>query len=167
MLRRTLDITERVTIPLSDELEFVSNYLQVEQKRFSKPISVDVIVDEGIDCDTVMVLSMKIQIPVENAIKHAFEPNEEDKRLTISITKEKNQALLLIVKDNGRGYHPSTNTVTKGSGLGLRVLEQSIRWLNAKNQQKISMVVQNRTDGKGTEVLITIPRVYSFELENA
>lgn len=164
LLRRTLDVAERVGIPLADELDFVSNYLKVEQKRFIQPLLVDINVAEGIDCEMVMVLSMMVQIPVENVIKHAFEPDTVDKKLTITISKGQDQALLLVVADNGKGVDLSMDASKKGSGLGLRVLEQSIKWLNTKNQQKMTMAIQNRSEDSGTEVRISIPRGYTFDI---
>lgn len=164
LLRRSLEITEQVAIPLSDELDFVRNYLKIEEQSFHGELQVNFQLDESIDLNTQFVLSMIIQIPVENALKHALRPKEGEKKLDIILKQLDHHDLFILVRDNGRGYRPEENVQTKGTGLGLKVLQQTIKLLNTKNEKQMELNIANRKDSEGTEVTIFIPAAYMFNV---
>ena len=58
---------------------------------------------------------MSIQIPVENALKYAFEDNDEQTNtLSIHISKE-DRNLSISIRDNGSGYDPGKHSNSNGS----------------------------------------------------
>ena len=164
-LRRSLELTEKLSVSLQDELDFVQSYIRLESGRVSEDFTVSVVVEEGLDAKSIMIPSMIVQIPVENAIKHGLAGKDDEKELTIRISRE-GKGVRIVICDNGRGYLPQEASSTRGTGTGLKVLYQTIQLLNTKNKnEKIRFNIDNRDDGQtGTEVSVYIPFHFSYDL---
>lgn len=164
-LRRSLELTEKLSVSLQDELDFVQSYIRLESGRVSEDFTVSVVVEEGLDAKSIMIPSMIVQIPVENAIKHGLAGKDDEKELTIRISRE-GKGVRIVICDNGRGYLPQVASSTRGTGTGLKVLYQTIQLLNTKNKnEKIRFNIDNRNDGQtGTQVSVFIPFHFSSDL---
>lgn len=165
LLRKSLELTEKLSISLYDELEFVKTYIHLEQGRLGSDFSMDVKIEEDLDIQQVVIPSMVVQIPVENALKHGLAGIDGLKLLGISVCR-KGSGILIDICDNGRGYSPQTLSSTRGTGTGLKVLYQTIQLLNDKNREKIRFEIKNLVNNgqTGTQVLIYIPLDYSYNL---
>ena len=164
-LRRSLELTEKLSVSLQDELDFVQSYIRLESGRVGEDFTVSVVVEEGLDAKSIMIPSMIVQIPVENAIKHGLAGKDDEKELTIRISRE-GKGVRIVICDNGRGYLPQVASLTRGTGTGLKVLYQTIQLLNTKNKnEKIRFNIDNRNDGQtGTQVSVFIPFHFSYDL---
>ena len=164
-LRRSLELTEKLSVSLQDELDFVRSYINLERGRVGEDFTATVTVEEGLDASRVMIPSMIIQIPVENAIKHGLVGKDGEKELTVHVSHEKN-GICITICDNGRGYLPHATSATRGTGTGLKVLYQTIQLLNTKNKSdKIRFEITNRNSGQtGTLVSVYIPFRFSYDL---
>ncbi len=164
-LRRSLELTEKLSVSLQDELDFVQSYICLESGRVGEDFTVSVVVEEGLDAKSIMIPSMIVQIPVENAIKHGLAGKDDEKELTIRISRE-GKGVRIVICDNGRGYLPQVASSTRGTGTGLKVLYQTIQLLNTKNKnEKIRFNIDNRNDGQtGTQVSVFIPFHFSYDL---
>ena len=164
-LRRSLELTEKLSVSLQDELDFVQSYIRLESGRVSEDFTVSVVVEEGLDAKSIMIPSMIVQIPVENAIKHGLAGKDGTKELTIRISRD-GKGVRIVICDNGRGYLPQVASSTRGTGTGLKVLYQTIQLLNTKNKnEKIRFNIDNRNDGQtGTQVSVFIPFHFSYDL---
>lgn len=164
-LRRSLELTEKLSVSLQDELDFVQSYIGLESGRVGKDFTASVVVEEGLDAKSIMIPSMIVQIPVENAIKHGLAGKDDEKELTIRISRE-GKGVRIVICDNGRGYLPQVASSTRGTGTGLKVLYQTIQLLNTKNKnEKIRFNIDNRNDGQtGTQVSVFIPFHFSYDL---
>lgn len=164
LLRKSLEISEQLSVTLEQELEFVKTFISLETKSFGDSFNLTWDMDGAVDYEKFLVPSMIVQIPVENAIKHALRGKEGIKELHVSVKKrEKNIAISIM--DNGSGYHPSVPN-SRGTGTGLKVIYQTIQLLNAKNKEQITFSISSLTQEKlgGTGVDILIPFSYSYEV---
>lgn len=90
-----------------------------------------------------MLPSMIIQIPVENALKHAFVEMKEtgDKPLLDVNIWVEDDMLRIDVTDNGCGVSGTVGKKKKNcaasTGTGLRILNSTIEMLNASNERKM------------------------------
>lgn len=164
-LRRSLELTEKLAVSLHDELDFVRSYIDLEKGRVGEDFVATVTVEDGLDASQILIPSMMVQIPVENAIKHGLVGIEGAKELTVQVARE-GEGICITVSDNGRGYMPQLSSVTRGTGTGLKVLYQTIQLLNTKNKSdKIRFNITNRSDGQtGTLVSVYVPFHYSYDL---
>lgn len=165
LLRKSLELTEKLSVSLYDELEFVKTYIRLEQGRLGDDFSMDIKIEGGLDIQQVIIPSMIVQIPVENALKHGLSGIEGLKSLRISVCRRGN-GILVDICDNGRGYSPQTMSSARGTGTGLKVLYQTIQLLNDKNREKICFEIKNLANNgqTGTQVLVYIPFGYSYNL---
>lgn len=164
-LRRSLELTEKLSVSLQDELDFVRSYINLEKGRAGEDFTATVTVEEGLHADRILIPSMIVQIPVENAIKHGLAGIDGKKELTVRAQREGN-GIRITICDNGRGYLPQATSPTRGTGTGLKVLFQTVQLLNTKNKSdKIRFDITNRNDGQtGTLVSVYVPFHFSYDL---
>lgn len=164
LLRRSLELTERAYVTLAQELEFAWTYIRLEGESLGEGFRIEWHIDPRIDTIGVRVPPMIIQIPVENAIKHALRPKEGEKRISLRVEKGGNGTRILV-QDNGPGYLPGKEVPSAGTGTGLKLLYQGIDLLNHKNKEKILFhILRSDEEGLGgTKVSVYIPDNYKFE----
>lgn len=125
LLRLSLDHSKPQEVPLTDEMDFLSRYLEIEQTRFAERLKVDIQVEP--DAEQSLVPYLILQPLVENAIRHGIEPREEQGRLTISARRNDGR-LELRVCDNGSGLPENGGNVPK-EGIGLSNTRSRLRHL--------------------------------------
>jgi len=179
VLRSNLLTCDKVAVPLDEELQMVTNYSYLRHETNpALPVPIFEISEE---VDRSMLLpSMIIQIPVENALKHAFVDGDMAGRtpeLRVTIRMEHDD-LLIQVKDNGCGFvkgETRKRNAAVSTGTGLRILHSTIDMLNAGNEGKITFEVRSvRAEHHdnpaalasvvGTRVRIKVPRNYNYHL---
>ena len=115
LLRRALAQVDTQCVPLRDEIELLSLYLQIEQTRFGERLAVEWEVEPGVlDAE---VPHLVLQPLVENAIKHAIAPRPTPGHMRI-VARAAGEQLQLEVRDNGPGLRPAPPAGTAG-GIGL------------------------------------------------
>ncbi len=163
MLRRSLEMTESTHVTLSQELEFVQTYIRLEQESLQPNFRLEWNVEPHVDPGKVLLPPMIIQIPVENAVKHALRPLKGEKILSVGALRE-GKGTAIVVKDNGAGYQAGQAGTSSGTGTGLKVLYQTIDLLNTMNKEKMVFRIQGNADGSGgTRVYIYVPDNYKFK----
>lgn len=168
-IRNNLLVSEKMAITLEEEMGIVRDFIELKQSIAENCPEVRWIVDEEVNMHT-LIPSMIMQIPVENAIKYAFDSDEDEGRNLLSVTvRQVDAELFVCIEDNGDGYMPGRYADTgKGTGTGLKVLFRTIDLLNTKNQQKIMFKIENlvNTDPElhGTRVTVRIPLNFNYNL---
>jgi LytS/YehU family sensor histidine kinase len=111
-LRITFQNSDVQEISLEKELEFLRNYLDIQQVRFQNRLKVDLSIDPQALQDRVP--NMILQPIVENAIRHGVAPRVDSGRVEIrALHKQGN--LLLEVEDDGPGL--TTGSYREGIGM--------------------------------------------------
>lgn len=120
-LRFSLDAGDDTLIPLDREFWALSQYLMIEQVRFSDRMTLDL--DVPADLESLLVPNMLLQPLAENAIKYAIALSESGGTIRVS-AHLKDSKLMLSVEDSGseRLNKPiDRKQVTESStGIGLR-----------------------------------------------
>lgn len=168
IMRLNLRLTEKLCITLEEEIDFVRTYLTLERERFGDELEIFIHIDPAINPNQVMIPSMMIQIPVENALKHGLRNKEGEKWLAITLLK-KEKSILIQIEDNGTGFHlqPDTHDM-QNTGTGLKVINQTIQLLNAGNTESIEVEIKGSHRGTpecpGCLVEFILPDNYSYTL---
>jgi len=116
LLRLALDSAGRQEVPLRQEMDFLSRYLEIQQIRFQDQLRVRLEVpDELLDA---CVPSLMLQPLVENAIRHGVTPRAEGGEVTVTVAREDGR-LRIGVRDDGPGLSVSGARSGNGSGVGL------------------------------------------------
>ncbi len=104
LIREILNFSDKTQIYLDEEIEQLTNYLELEKLRFKKDFSYQITIDEALN--SLKIPSMIIQPFVENAIKHGLLHKEGDKNLSVTFNM-KDKILECIIEDNGVGRKAS------------------------------------------------------------
>lgn len=166
-IRGSLVLSEKLTISLEEEINLVKNYLELVRTMNPEMPEIRWEISPEVDMKT-PIPSMILQIPVENAVKYAFDGHKEEDLIAISIFQKEN-VLHIDVQDNGIGFNTGrASDPAKGAGIGLKVLYKTIEMLNVMNNKKMEFEMKNEVDisadRNGTGVFIKIPSDYKYEL---
>jgi len=114
--RYALRSTREELVPLWQELDFLKNYLLLEQSRFGKRLEFKIVADDG--CRQVSIPPMLLQPLVENAIKHGIEPAVDGGRIVITCSLE--QGLIqFCIRNTGAPYTGTVEGMFNADGVGL------------------------------------------------
>ena len=140
-------------VPLSQELKFTDDYLDIEVVRFG---SEKLRVEKEIDPRTldVLVPSILLQPLIENSIKHGLEPRIAGGTVTLR-SKLQGNRVLIEVADDGVGIQGRQGSVLPrtGAGIGMKNVRERLEVLYGRDAR--FTVVSN--PGRGTLVSIEIP----------
>ncbi len=163
LTRTILEMSEKETVSLFEEIEALKLYLDIEQVRFTNDFEYTIHVNRQVDIEFIKIPSMLIQPYVENAIKHGLLHKKEKKYLNLSF--EKNDTTLVVqIEDNGIGRQKSEalNKI-KNSGHQSFATAANLKRLNLMNtnnaQLNVEFIDKKDKDGNsgGTLVIIRIP----------
>ncbi|MGD0831508.1 MAG: histidine kinase, partial [Terracidiphilus sp.] len=140
-------------VPLSDELKFTDDYLDIEVVRFGAD---KLRVEKQIDPRTlgVLVPSILLQPLIENSIKHGLEPRLKGGTVTLRSQLNGDRVRIEVADDGvGMGNRPATALRRNGAGIGMKNVQERLDVLYG-NQASFSVV---SNPGRGTLVSIDIP----------
>lgn len=164
LMRRNLELAEQVCVTLAEELDFVRTYIDLQRRSLGPLFTVDIEIGEEVDAARLLLPSMLIQIPVENAIKHALKGKDGERCLWIDVHRSGTYVCVRIT-DNGGGFKLTSEN--RGTGTGMKVIMQTIQILNAKNKDAIETAVHNISlpnGDTGCEVSFRLPADYDYSI---
>jgi len=126
-LRGTIKRDDQQMIPLSDELNHLQLYLEIEKVRFGHRLSTSVEKDEF--AEHLKLPALLLQPLVENAIK--FGLYDTTGEISIRIKAASNDGTLLLSVENP--FDPSTSTPKHGTGFGLSSIQRRLYLLFGRN----------------------------------
>lgn len=100
LTRRILENSSKRFIPLSEEVDILNSYLNLEQLRSNDRFTFEVKVNESIEADAVAVPMLLVQPLVENAVWHGFESRTSSGFISIEIDQVGDE-IVFRVADNG------------------------------------------------------------------
>jgi len=116
VLRYALDSNSVREVPLIDELNFIRNYINIQQVRFGHRLAYQEDIDQ--QCMKLRIPPMVLQPLVENSVKHGITPKEEGGKITLLIKRQNGQADF-EVSDDGVGLTGKDEFESSNSGVGL------------------------------------------------
>ena len=139
-------IASEEPVPFSDELEHTRAYLAVEQAQFEDTLFIDF----DTPYRSFRVPPLTLQPIVENAVKHGMKSSNDPIHITI-VTRHTNNAVEIIVEDDGVGFDPARNSDDNDPHIALNNIKDRLEMM-CKGKLTISP-----RDGGGTSVRITLP----------
>ena len=149
LLRFSLDATACGVVPLTQELEIVSDYLEIEQTRLGDRLSYAI--DVTPDVKACALPPLAIQTLVENSVKHAIAPRSGGGRVRVEASAVAGQ-VILGVWDDGPGF--ALKAFPAGHGL------DNLQGRLAGRFGAAASLKVTRRDG-GTLVTVVLPRTDS------
>ena len=153
LLRGVLNNSEKSRISLSDELQAVELYCQLEQLRFD--FKFEIIIDSEVNPELIEIPGMIIQPLAENAVVHGLAGKGALGKLDI-LVKRQNGNLCFWVTDNGVGLPTAKSDTLSQKGFGLKLVEERINILNLDGKEA-RLTVESNDPAAGTVATLIIP----------
>lgn len=142
ILRSSMLQEKNKVIPLEEEMQLVKDYLNIEKVRYEDRLKIKIKIAENLNA--CLVPPFIIQTLVENAIKHGISQLPEGGTLQLSIEKDQEGMLVVLVENDGK-YLPGRQ---KKSGFGIANSKKRIALLygdtgslSIRNKRKAQAVV--------------------------
>jgi two-component system LytT family sensor kinase len=146
-LRGTLKKEDQQWVNLSEELQYLQLYLDIEKVRFGHRLSDEIKCDEA--AKTMKLPPMLLQPIVENAIKFGLYDTIGD--IIIHIEAKANENYLEVIVENP--FDPETSYPKHGTGFGLNSVNRRLFLLFARND-----LLQTKTDKNLFITIVKIPQ---------
>ena len=145
LLRMSLGQDGKGLIPLSEELQLLGVYLEIQQLRFGDDLQVALEIDD--EAEHALLPRLLLQPLVENAVHHGIEQRAEAGRIDIRIEVHEDR-LGISVEDDGPGFGAD---VQERVGLGNARARLELHYGDAAQ-----LDYTNRSDG-GARVTVSLP----------
>lgn len=136
-LRGTLKKEEHQWISLSEEMQYLELYLDIEKVRFGNRLSTNIQVDEA--AGQLKIPALLLQPVVENAIKFGLYDTTGEVIIEIKVGVVENN--LMISVENP--FDPETSHPRRGTGFGLSSIKRRLDLLFARNDLLVTTVHEN------------------------
>jgi two-component system, LytTR family, sensor kinase len=133
LLRKSLISGKHNLITLEEELEIVSNYLELERIRFEERLTTEWKLDPSIN--SFLIPPFLIQTLVENAIKHGISQQLEGGKIIIETKKTPTNVMIRITNTGTIGGNSET-------GIGISNTERRLA-IQYNNKAHFSLIQEN------------------------
>jgi two-component system LytT family sensor kinase len=140
--------TEKTFIPLSEELEIVKAYLEIEGLRLGSRLQTDIQIDDA--ALPVLIPILSVQPLVENAIRHGLAPSPKKGWLRLRAEARDND-VHIVVQDTGPGMG-NTPGKQSGGGVGLANVSRRLKLCYGPDVE-----LEIDSDASGTTVHFSVP----------
>lgn len=152
--RSYLETNNKLSISLKEELDFLGQYLSLQQKRFQhdNQFTYTINIDKQVDINEIKVPPLILQPIAENAIKYGIVGSDvTNKKITINI--KGNNPTIINIEDNG-----SYSGQDGGIGIGQKLVKERLEIFAKTNHKKIAVAFGEPTiySNKGYRVNICV-----------
>ena len=123
VLRYAVYHNSREEVTLSEEIEMVTNYLELEKIQFEERLQTNIEIDD--ELSQLRIPPMSIQILVENAIKHGIAKRKSGGEIAISVTKVGRDVRISVINDGEIASRTVAGNPEEG-GVGIENLRERL-----------------------------------------
>ncbi|MDT0595314.1 sensor histidine kinase [Glaciecola petra] len=151
-LRYSLDTDPSTKTSLSEEIDALNLYLEIEKTRFDERLQVDI--DIQPQAEKAVVPSLLLQPIIENSMKHAIAKSETGGWIKIEAKVNAEKKLIMTISDSGSGKEiPEIDFLKAEKGVGITNIYQRLKALY-RDQFEIESHMPNNG---GLITIISIP----------
>lgn len=164
LMRQIMDQAKLNLITLNEETEFLTNYINLEQRRLDNSFNYAFRVSADIDKTNTYIPTLMLQPFVENAVWHGVATIDEGGFIDISFYKNGDDLICEIV-DNGPGLKSEITNKPYHKSAGIDNIKERMRLFEEIFNKKINLEIIDLTENQSVGVLVrlTIPKL---SLEN-
>ncbi len=165
LIRLVLENSRSERVTLTNELETLRLYIDMEAMRFQQKVRYTIQVDEAIDTDLIQIPPLLLQPFVENAIWHGLMHKEEGGSVRVTVSQPGTSYLQVEITDDGVGRAKAaeykSKSATKNKSFGMQMTADRIELINqlyhTHTQVQVMDQVDERGQPAGTRVVVNIP----------
>lgn len=155
LMRQTLESSYSDLTSVSKELEYLTNYVELQKLNLHDKFSFKVTVQENLDTERIMIPSMILQPFIENSIEHGFSDIETGGLIHLNI-ETKNEELAIVIQDNGKGIQKETTRKKEHTSRAMQITSDRLFLLNKIHKSNARFLINNGVSG-GIQVEIFLP----------
>lgn len=163
LIRKTLDYSAKKSISLTDEIDYLNQYVALELLRFNNSFTYTINVNDDLEVDLIKIPALLLQPFVENAIRHGIRNKPSNDGVLLIDFKMLDDNLICTIEDNGIGRKKAqeikSTTHIEYQSKGLDITQKRITLLNTKPDNKFDIQIidlMNDNVAIGTRVVVTI-----------
>ncbi|MFZ9388222.1 MAG: two-component regulator propeller domain-containing protein [Chitinophagaceae bacterium] len=165
LIRLILDNSHTKNVVLSNELEALRLYIEMESLRFENKFTYAINVDPDVPENSIEIPPLIIQPYIENAIWHGLLHKAEGGHLSVHVSLLPGNLLRCVVEDNGIGRDKArelkSKSATTRKSLGMELTENRLLLLNkyaaVHSSIEIEDIINEAEEVAGTRVILRIP----------
>ncbi len=160
LIRSILTHSVNNKIRLTDEIDMLKNYVQLEMVRFENKFNFVLNVNPEVDVEAIEIPSLLIQPYVENAILHGLYNKIGTGTLKIDIYEE-NETVIFQIEDDGIGREAALKLRDQNfpthKSMGIKLTEERLQLINQKHNVIFEIQdLKNEDVPAGTRVRIGV-----------
>lgn len=163
LMREILEHSRQEFIPVENEIQMLTNYLDIHKLRMQKTFDYAVEVDDKINAEMDTIPPMFIQPFVENAIEHGI-INAGGKGLIELKFRKEGRYISIEIKDNGGGLTQNSEKSKEHTSLSTTIIRERIALFNKTLKNKIQLLFEDIANDQGqvsgTKVELKVPFDY-------
>lgn len=165
LIRKNLDSSLSNFVPLSEEIERLKLYLELEHMRLENKFDYRIDIEGDVDTESIEIPPMMLQPYIENSIWHGILPMEKPGTIVITV-KEQGDEIMFSIEDNGIGVEASkARKGIHGQGhvsRGMEITSGRINLLRAMTNSELAVkgpfdVKNDKGETIGARVEIVLP----------
>jgi anti-sigma regulatory factor (Ser/Thr protein kinase) len=159
LLRRIFANSQLASISLSEELQSVKEYVEIEQLRFGKKLKFHFENKTEVDLDVIQTPAMLIQPFVENAIKHAVLKSENGGNIWLMVT-ETPKDICVIIEDDGPGFTEQDLLARADQGSSsISAIQKRLDIMKSMKQESATLTVEQGVKGAKIRLSLIKPNL--------
>ncbi len=154
LMRTILNHSDSLTVSISEEIDAMRLYVELEKLRLYRPLDFEISVDENIDIYLERIPSMIVQPIIENSIWHGIQPSDSANKILLTF-ELKGKQIFVKVEDNGVGF--TSNEDLHNNPHGIQLIEERISLINKLHGVESKFEINS--DETGTSVTFCYPSI--------
>jgi two-component sensor histidine kinase len=155
LIRQYLNSSTLKYITLSEEINLLTNYIELEKLRFNHSFDYKIVVENSIQTSDVSIPPMLLQPFVENAIIHGMK-DKKDKEGYITIHFQLEESCIYVrITDNGNGVQALDPSQNKHKSMGTNITQKRIQHILKSKNPEFNFNIESGS--LGTVVHLRIP----------
>ena len=158
--RSVLEFSSMESISLSQEVEMLRNYIELEKMKSRNQFEFSFKMDDAIESDFIEIPPMMVQVFVENAIKHGLSNIDYKGILSLQILTSHDQ-VEFILEDNGSGLKQDLENHPGHKSRAMGIFNQRKKLIERKCKKPLEFSLVNLRDldssTSGVRVNINLP----------
>lgn len=163
LMREILENSRQEFIRVEDEIQMLTNYLDIHRVRLNESFDYTIEVDDTIDIETDAIPPMFVQPFIENAIEHGITNAKTKGQIKLKLFKE-GEYISIEITDNGAGLVKDRQSIKEHTSLSTTIIQERMALFNKSLKKKIQLVLGNILDESGevngTKVELKVPYSY-------
>ena len=164
LIRKILMASKEKETTLSDELETMKLYMNIENIRFSNEIDFNINVDPSINTEVTKIPSLVLQPFLENSLWHGLSSKAENKKIDLNVSKKSANYITVEIIDNGIGRIASQKIneqkKLKRNSVGIDITKARLANFSESYRNSYSLEIEDLYENdtpSGTKVTLQIP----------